>query len=561
MKFQYLKTIIICTSFLGLCYSCKTVDEEKKTNILFIMMDDLGYGQFGIYNDTITTADFNPFYVHLVDSLEGYSLDKSLEFSKTAIPTLTKLAKEGLIFTNAYTSSNICAPSRLGIATGTSQNRIGVYTNNDCETSGLIQGTHLAEKLKQVDYKTAHIGKWHIGKRNKGVIKDILKRNGLSEDLNPYKIINTHPEVYKAIKESGYIGSVIDEQHPLNNGFDYYFGYNHWASDFYNATNVWENYKHAGKQESYNTDTFTDKALQFMDTQLDAENPFYVQLHYHAVHDSLEPIAPKKYYDKFDSKSHRLNNFYAHVYGVDQNVGRIVEHLKSKGAYENTLIIFTSDNGAMAAGSYDGHKTGSPLPANTPFSGHKGTYFQGGIRVPFFMHWPHGIQESGIRHQLVSAMDILPTSIDVAGGEIPKDIDGKSLIPLINTAPEKPIHDHLTWAGIHSYKWGYLIQKSTKDHSTEDKFAPPAWVVIKDDYLLRYIGILEPEVYLEHMPGREGIIELFNIKNDPSELHNVAEQYPEIVEALTKIYMEDSKDYPPPPNWKKSKWEEIKSTL
>ena len=82
-------------------------------------------------------------------------------------------------------------------------------------------------------------------------------------------------------------------------GFDYYYGYNNWASQFYNSTIVWENFKNAGKQKGYNTDVFTDKAMEFMSKQIDTENPFYVQLHYHAVHDSLEPRAPDKYFNQF----------------------------------------------------------------------------------------------------------------------------------------------------------------------------------------------------------------------------------------------------------------------
>ncbi|WP_282121789.1 sulfatase family protein [Algibacter mikhailovii] len=553
------KSFIILLAILYSFQSCKNTTEHERPNIIFIMMDDLGYGQFGVYNDTITIQDFNPYFVHLVDSLEGYSLNKSLEFSKLAIPTLSKLANEGITFTNAYTSSNICAPSRLGIATGTSQSKFGVYTNVDCERSGLKPNTHLADVLNKQNYKTAHIGKWHIGKRDDQIIKAILENEKRAENGSLSKLDHSKAELKNKIKNSGYMGSVSKEQHPLNNGFDYYYGYNHWASNFYNATNVWENFKHAGLQKKYNTDTFTDKAIDFMDVQIKNDDPFYIQIHYHAVHDSLEPVAPKKYYNRFDSKSHILNNFYAHIYGVDSNVNRIIKFLKSKKKYKNTLIVFTSDNGAMSAGSYNGHKTGSPLPANTPFSGHKGTYYQGGIRVPMFLHWPQGITNKGVNNKLISTMDILPTAIDVSGGEIPKHIDGKSLLPLINE--NQSIHQYLTWSGIHSYKWGYLITKTTKTHSTESKHAPPAWVVIKDGYLLRYTGTLESGVYLDHLEGRAPIVELFNIKNDPAELHNVAHSYPEVVKELSELYFKDSKNDRPPTDWKKTKWDELKNKI
>ncbi|WP_111706809.1 sulfatase family protein [Lutibacter citreus] len=539
--------------------SCKP-EKIKNPNVLFIMMDDLGYGQFGVNNDTITTKDFNPYFVHLVDSLQGYSLEKSLEFSKKAIPTLTQLAKTGIIFNKAYTTSNVCGPSRLGIATGTNQNRFGVYTNEDCEKDGLVPGTHLAETIKKLDYTTAHIGKWHIGRKNFTMISDLLKENGLDDSVNMYYLRTTHPKLYKQLNNLGFNGSVSNEQHPLKNGFDYYFGYNHWSSDYYNSKKVWEDYKYNGQQKGYNTDVFTDKTIAFMDKSFSKEKPFYIQLHYHAVHDSIEPQAPDKYYKKFNSKSKHLNNFYAHINGVDENVKRIVSFLKSKKEYENTIIVFTSDNGAMAGGSYDGNKTGSPLPANTPFKGHKGNFYQGGFRVPFFVHWPKEIKKAEVSSQLISTMDILPTVIDIAGGEIPNNIDGKSLKTIFKNESKGKIHDYLIWSGVQAYKWGYLINKSAKTHNTEAKFAPPAWVVIQDDYLLRYTGILEKGVYLDFMDGREAIIELYNIKNDPGELNNIADSNPEIIKELSNKYFRDSKSFPLPADWEKSKWEELRDT-
>ena len=294
-------TLCLLGVTLWLLFSCNQKEKiNQKPNILFIMMDDLGYGQFGIYNDTISTEDFNPWFVRLVDSLQGYSLEKSLEFSKTAIPTLTSLAKDGIIFTNAHTSSNLCSPSRLGIATGTLQNKWGVYRNTDSEELGIIPGTHLAEIIHEQDcYQTAHIGKWHIGRRDKQIIENARKELANSGLVNPGK-----KEIMRLADKMGYSGSVIQEHNPLNNGFDYYFGYNHWASQFYNSTLVWRNFEHAGMQKGYNTDVFTDEAIHFMNRQIDAENPFYVQLHYHAVHDSLEPRAPDKYFNHFDSDSY-----------------------------------------------------------------------------------------------------------------------------------------------------------------------------------------------------------------------------------------------------------------
>lgn len=558
-----MKSVLSAFILSVLLFNCESKKEPKplKPNVLFIMMDDLGYGQFGIYNDTITTSDFDPYFVELVDSLQGYSLETSLEFSKKAIPTLSSLAKEGVIFNKAFTTSNICAPSRLGIATGMNNNKFGVYTNDDCERSGLQKGTHLAEIIKGQNYRTAHIGKWHIGQRNETIYDSLLKANNLEHNTNYYLLGKSHPQVFKNAINSGYIGSVIKDQHPLENGFDYYYGYNHWACHFYKAKNVWENFTHVKNQENYNTDVFTDKALKVMEGSIKDKKPFYIQLHYHAVHDSLEPKAPEKYFNKFKSGNYDLDNFYAHVNAVDENVKRMVTFLKSKEQYENTLIIFTSDNGAMAGGSYDGMKTGSPLPGNTPFSGHKGNYHQGGFRVPMFISWPNGIQKSKVVSELVSTMDILPTAIDVSGGKIPEHIQGKSLVPILENRMEEPMHSHLVWSGLHAYKWGYLINKSTKTHMNESAFAPSSWVVIKGDYLLRFVGTLEKGIYYDFLEGRNPIFELYNIKNDPAETIDISKDNTKLVEKMKQLFYEEFKQFPPPVDWKMSKWEELKNEI
>ena len=529
----------------------------QKPNILFVMMDDLGYGQTGIYNDTIKTTDFNPFFVQLVNRYQGYSIDTALAFSKKASPTITELARTGVVFTKAFSSSSICAPSRVGIATGTLQNKLGIYINEDSENHGIVPGTHLAEILHKLGYKTAHIGKWHIGVRDIQIIYDALKRHGIHEKLNYSEVKRLYPSIFDEIEAEGYYGSVVKEQNPLNNGFDYFYGYNNWASQYFNSTYVWENFHHEGKQKGYNTDVFTNKALGFMKQQIVDRKPFYVQLHYHAVHDSIEPKAPALYFDQFKSGSYDLNNFYAHVYGVDYNLNRIVEFLKSKGQFENTIIVFTSDNGAMCGGAYNGNKTGSPLPGNTPFSGTKGNYYQGGIRVPLFFHWPKGIIKSYISDQLVSTMDILPTVIDAAGGKLPAKIDGKSLLPLLENQKCPTIHDHLLWAGIQSYAWGYLIKKTTKTHDSERRYSPPAWAVVKGNFLLRFTGKLEPGIYIDFLNGRGPVIELFDIKNDPAENVNLAEKLPEKVKEMAKIYFSESAAFPPPIIWPKQKWEEL----
>jgi uncharacterized sulfatase len=546
-----MKCILWITTILILpaCSGDRPTD-VRKPNLLFIMMDDLGYGHFGPNNTTLTVDEFNPWFVRLVNETQDYSPEEALSFSKMATPSLNSLASEGIIFTHAFTSSNLCAPSRLGIATGIHQNRLGVYRNVDCEQRGLDPGSHLAEVLHDMGYATAHIGKWHIGQRDRSIIERLADSLGLDLKLDSWGSLNDHPEVYRAFMNSGYLGSVINEHNPLQNGFDYYYGYNYWASQFYNSTLVWENYTHAGRQKGYNTDVFTDKALDFIKSSVEKDKPFYVQLHYHAVHDSLEPKAPDMYYNKFTSPSYDLNNFYAHVNAVDVNINRIIDYLASENRLENTLIIFTSDNGGQVGGP-------SVLPGNAPFSGQKGSYFMGGMRVPLICYWPAGIREAKRLGHLVSTMDILPTLIDAAGGVVPDSIDGKSLLPLIKGENDNPVHDHLVWTGIHSRYWGFMRESIIEPSAGERSKAPFAWAVVCDGYILRHVGAIVPGLYKDMPDGATPSTRLYKIMDDPAEITDLAEQKSAILNSMREIYKKESAGLPPPHSVSLEQWKEI----
>jgi uncharacterized sulfatase len=399
-------------------------------------------------------------------------------------------------------------------------------------------------------YATAHIGKWHIGRRDGNIIDRLADSLGLDLKLDKWGGLRNNPELNRAFMNSGYLGSVIDEHNPLQNGFDYYYGYNYWASQFYHSTLVWENYTHAGKQEGYNTDVFTDKALDFITSSVEEDKPFYVQLHYHAVHDSLEPKAPDVYFNKFNSGSYDLDNFYAHVNAVDVNIQKILDYLGSVDQLENTLIIFTSDNGGQVGGP-------SVLPGNAPFSGQKGTYFMGGMRVPFFCHWPAGIPEAGQLDQLVSTMDVLPTMIAAAGGSVPDSIDGKSLLPLLKGENNLAVHDHLLWTGIHSRTWGFMKESIMEPAVGERARAPFAWAVVRDGYILRHVGPIESGLYKDLPDGAGPTTRLYWIPDDPAEIRDLAGELPEIVTSMREIYRSTAASLPPPYYTGIDKWKEV----
>lgn len=525
---------------------------SQEPNVVFVLLDDFGYSQLEAYGRGLSAADCDPKLLEHVDERGEYTLDQALRMMKKATPTLSRMADEGVRFNNAFACSNLCAPSRIGVATGVLQNRWGIYRNIDTEAHGLKPHSHLAEKLQEQGYATAHIGKWHVGSRDDEMVQRYLKKHKVPnpEMYTFWTLGKKHWKVRQELKRDGYEGSVAPKDHPLDNGFDYYFGYNQWESPFYKASNVWENREHAGVIEDYNTDVFTDKAMAFMEKSLGENRPFYVQLHYHAVHSPLDPKAPEKYYSRFDSGSHVLDNFYAHVYGVDENIRRIFRFLEEKGVADNTMLVFTSDNGGAVGGK-------SCLPGNAPYAGHKGMLHLGGFRVPLFFYWPARINEPQQKEQLVSTLDILPTIIDAAGGNVPKDIDGKSLLSRILEGDDSRVRDSLAIGGIHARVWAFNGATSFFEHNESREKAPSGYIVADDRYLLRYVSETIPNLYKDAVDGLPARYELYDYRKDPGERNNLAVVMPEKVEQLKGIWRRESKAYPKPVEWDVGKWEAI----
>jgi uncharacterized sulfatase len=430
------------------------------------------------------------------------------------------------------------------------QNRRGIYRNLDCEALGPAQGSLLVENLHHAGYATAHIGKWHIGSRDESMVPAFMKKHEIPDSAGFFPPLARYPEVRKDLVENGYMGSCMPAHHPLNNGFDFYYGYNTWESPFYNATNVWQGFDHVPANDVYNTDLFTGKAMDFIAGSIDRKQPFYVQLHYHAVHSPLEPKAPEQYFNAFDSESFILNNFYAHVFAVDENVRLLEAFLKEKGVAENTIIVFTSDNG----GSIGNRST---LPGNAPYRGHKGMYLLGGIRVPLFFHWPAGISKPGKNNSLVSALDILPTLLDAAGITPPGSLDGKSLLPYLRDKSDEPVHEYLIWSGIHATTWGFMRQHDVFPEVPSRDRAPFAWAVVKDGYILRHVGNTIPGLYKTVMDGKPAFTELYHFENDPGEKTNLVDLDPERVHSLKNIWENEAVNFPPPVRIGREKWEEI----
>ncbi|HEY5621811.1 MAG TPA: sulfatase-like hydrolase/transferase [Pontiella sp.] len=541
-------TALIAAGLLG----GAAMADDPRPNVIFIMLDDLGYSQIEAYARDLTESDCDPKLLAHVAEKADYTPAQAFEMVKKASPTLSRMADGGVRFNNAFSCSNLCAPARIGVATGILQNRWGIYRNLDTEAHGLNPHSHLAERLKERGYATAHIGKWHIGSRDDDMVQRYLEKEGITDgtNLTYWTLGSKYPEIREKLTMGGYRGSVVPKDHPLNNGFDYYFGYNMWDSPFYNAHNVWENHEPVGTVTNYNTDVFSEKALKFMEKSLAEQKPFYVQLHYHAVHSPLDPKAPEKYYSRFDSSSHMLNNFYAHVFGVDENIRLIEEFLQKKGVAENTIFVFTSDNGGAVGGN-------SCLPGNAPYAGHKGMMQLGGFRVPLFFYWPAKIEEPLVKEQLVSTLDILPTLVDAAGGSLPEGLDGKSLIPQILENSEARVRDHLAIGGIHARVWAFNGATSFFEHNVSREKAPSGFMVADDRFVLRYVSETIPDLYRDAVDGIPAYYALYDYTQDPGEQTDVKDQFPERFEKLKAAWKRESAAYPKPVVWGADKWDAI----
>jgi uncharacterized sulfatase len=514
-------------AFLASASAAPLLAAPKRPNILVVVMDDFGIGNFAPHSQTLKVSDFDPAYVEFLKRKEvPYEPAEALEMSQRAMPTLSAMAKQGVVFNKAVAPSNLCSPARAGIFTGQNPNRFGVYNNIDFNKTGLPKGSMLVESLQKSGYATAMIGKYHVGTRDQALQK--------REEAEGKKL--------------GFEGSIIEDHHPLHYGFDYYFGYNHHQCPFYNSEQIWENRNYIGKSPEYNTELFTNKGIAFAKQARAQGKPFFVEMAMHAVHGPLRPAAPEKYYKQFPSKSLDLSIFYSHVNAVDAAVANFRDAIGPE-EWANTLFVFSGDNGAPVS-------IGTPMPGNAPHRGHKGGYHLGGIRIPMMMHWPQGIQKGLRTNALVSSIDIMPTALDAAGIKPPANIDGKSTLPL--TKGTAKIHDHLMLSGIHSRAWGYTAETTIGENAQRRREeSPGAWVITDGEYMLRFTGTVVPGLFRDLEAGAAPKLELFDLREDPQEKRDLSAQLPAVVERLKKRYEAEAKSFPPPPVWRQDRWAEL----
>ena len=458
-------------------------DRKKKPNVILIVADDLGY------NDI---------------TLNG----GGIAHGAVPTPNINRLAQEGVNFQTSYASNATCAPSRAAIMTGRYPTRsgyeftpapalfmkmLGDYKpkgdirfaishpdreslNIPYEDQGLpVSDITLAQLMKGAGYHTLHIGKWHLGESPQfrsyahGFDEALSFMHGSSMYLpeNDPNVVNAKQDYDMIDRFQWAAGS---------------FGIR------YNDGNVF-------KPRNYVTDYLTDEAVKAI--AANKNQPFFMYLAYTAPHTPLQ--ATKEDYDALPQiKDHTERVYAAMIRSLDRNVGRVLQTLKDQGLDDDTLIIFTSDNGAAHYIGLEG--------LNSPFRGWKMTFFEGGIRVPLFMRWPARLPKGATLGDPVSHMDIFPTAANAIGASMPTDriIDGVDLLPFIEKKASGRPHETLFWRS--------------------------------DDY--RAVRYLDWKLQTEEIPRKDW---LYDLGVDPTERKNLAPMDPQRVKTLTSKIVDFNK--------------------
>ena len=468
MRIRFL-VVALVVGALAFVWPLATSAQRRAPNIIFIMADDLGWGDLGSYGNT-----------------------------KIRTPYLDQMAREGMRFTQFYAGSPVCAPSRAVLMTGKHGGHAFIRDNKEVQPEGQYpipsSEVTIAELLKTKGYATGAFGKWGLG----------------------------------------FPGSEGD---PNKQGFDLFYGYNcqREAHNFYPG-HLWRNDQKVmlegntrgltGKQ--YSHDLIEAEALQFIREHKD--KPFFAYLPFTIPHlalqvpaDSLTEYAGAFPEDQpYDGKNGYLPHRQPHaayaamITHLDRSVGRVFALLKELKLDDNTLVIFTSDNGGAfgtVTKEFDflpGRLGGTDyvfFGSTGKFRAFKGSVYEGGIRVPFIARWPGRIKAGSVNETPAVFYDVLPTLCALAGSQAPAPADGLSLVPTLTGQGRQPRHEFLFWDF-----GGYGGQQAVRLGD---------WKGVRRNL---------------HLGNTK--LELYNLKTDLGETRNIAAQHPAIVKRLEKILAE-----------------------
>ena len=368
-------------------------------------------------------------------------------------PNLDFLAGQGVRLTAGYVTAPQCSPSRAGLITGRYQQKFGL--DNIADDPMPLEEQTIPERLKKAGYVSGQVGKWHLEPNATSVKWARKNLPGLTPSKNGrVEIPGQYYKMYSSLAQ----------------GFDECFqGEDHsYFATFDCDGNTLDPHGTIVKQSGYRLETQTAAALAFLKRHHD--QPFFLYLAYYGPHVPLE--APEKYLSRFPGEMpERRRHALAMLSAIDDGVGQITAALKQYNIDNNTLLFFTSDNGAPLAAAR-GKPKADLLPVNKssadwdgslndPWIGEKGMLTEGGIRVPFIMCWPGRLPAGKIYDQPVSTLDIAATAVALAGLPADERLDGVNLIPHLNGEVSQPPHAALYWrfwdqAAVRNGKWKYI---------------------------------------------------------------------------------------------------------
>lgn len=424
--------------------------------------------------------------VVLADDL-GYGELGSYGQSLIATPRLDELAAEGLRFTHAYAPSPVCAPSRCSLLTGLHSGHATVRTNPfHAAQAGLgDDDTTFAELLRDRGYRTACIGKWGFG-----------------------------PE------------EPDQPSHPNNRGFEEFYGYltHHHAHDFY-PDSLWHNGRLTalpqnanGRRGTYAPHLFRERTLDFIERQANSEDPFLLYFAPNVPHAPSRRLEPADYATRPWSKANK--GHAAQVSHLDSSVGAIVDLLRAKGMDRDTVILVSSDNGPHDEGRVDPGR----FAAAGPLRGGKRNLYEGGIRVPFLAWGPGRIEPGTETGRSTPLTDVLPTVAELAGAEVPEGVDGLPLTGLL-AGGDAPSHRYLYWF-------------RNDPHASPRSQAADGGRGLQVCEAVRqgdWKAVRFAPGRVRSVPDGRWEVELYNLREDPGERHDVAAGHPEVVARLVNL--------------------------
>ena len=422
----------------------------SQPNIIYINVDDLGWADLGFHGSS--------FYL---------------------TPNIDNLASQGMVFTNAYAPAANCAPSRASCLTGQYSPRHGIYTVGGSERGKAedrkiipVENTlfispdnlTIASVLRDAGYRTCSIGKWHI-----------------SED-------------------------------PLRNGFDINIAGGKWGGPYHPGYHSPYRYPNCVQDEpgEYLTDRLTDEAVSFISDNRD--HPFFLYMAYYTVHSPLQARSDKKelFENREKNEAHNNPTYAGMISSLDDGVGRILKTIDRLGLAENTLLLFTSDNGGV-------WKTSKQWPLRAG----KGSYYEGGIREPLIVRWQGKIEAGSSCDTPVSGIDFFPTFLDFAGVEAPSEkiLDGVSLVPLLlqtGMISDRPLYWHFP-----IYLEAYFEEGAFETRDAKFRTRPGSAMRLGKWKLLEFFEDSE--------------IELYDLNADIGEKQNLADLNPEKAQEMLEI--------------------------